>query len=789
MPTVADTVRPSPQAGPGLPRGTFRCAALGGFGDGCNSYAHAMAWYEDHLYISTTRNVLALLHNRSDDLKSWPVFPVRTARQDPYAEFDNRGRIWRYHPPSGRWERARISATDRAENGLDIPRFQGVRNLVPFQRETDAKPLLHALTWSPKGGPGPMLLRTADGLHFEELPIIGFAAQLYSTFRPLVALKGRLFTAPTGKTGSANAAGVAVVLESRDPETDPWKQVNEDDFGDPHNDSIFEMCAFNGHLYCGTLNRDGAQLWKSDVEGQPPYRWTRVLTRGAERGPHNEAICALEPFNGALYVGTGISNGGYDRKLGIGPAAVEVLRVWPDDSFDLIMGEGRVHEGRLIMPLSGIGPGFDSFFNAYLWRLCTHDGWLYAGTFSWSSLLPFIPMEKWPEEKRRMMDPQRMEEVMQITGGCDLWRSRDGETWLPVTTNGFNNRHNWGIRSMASTPYGLFVGTANPFGPDLNVPRPGGWQFQPNPRGGCEIWQGAASFADQPEPTSPLPPVEPLHPVQPLSPRLPAETAPRVRELIDELFAPDGWSAWGRWNRRDTLAAAQRDLLTDLLSFCHTPPQRVLLLDNAGPGGLYALREALPQAALTYAVPYRTPLPDLDPTLGTATDMLRVDRKGNLPLHTAPFDAILSLQTLARSRDSWAHIQALMSHLTPAVGLLALAEPVGGPPRRGWNIRAGNRSILPPHEIEERLKKLAPHVVVTDATTDVWHGFRSHLESFFFAKGLDSEIDQPLGQAIRDTLFGALQPVTAYIIAGLYRDGLPPADRAPSPSAGEPERR
>ena len=37
--------------------------------------------------------------------------------------------------------------------------------------------------------------------------------------------------------------------------------------------------------------------------------------------------------------------------------------------------------------------------------------------------------------------------------------------------NGFGNKFNWGIRTLASTPQGLMVGTANPFGPRVAVER------------------------------------------------------------------------------------------------------------------------------------------------------------------------------------------------------------------------------------------------------------------------------------------------------------------------------
>ena len=49
------------------------------------------------------------------------------------------------------------------------------------------------------------------------------------------------------------------------------------------------------------------------------------------------------------------------------------------------------------------------------------------------------------------------------TWGFDLLKSADGENFELVTDSGFNDKYNYGGRSIMATDYGLFVGTANPF--------------------------------------------------------------------------------------------------------------------------------------------------------------------------------------------------------------------------------------------------------------------------------------------------------------------------------------
>src|SRR5262249_5517247 len=160
--------------------------------------------------------------------------------------------------------------------------------------------------------------------------------------------------------------------------------VSDLGFGDPDNQTFFEMADFNGHLYVSTLNpHSGFQVWKTRG-GRKPYRWSRVITNGAFRGNLNEIAISMCVFDGALYVGTAIQHGGYARANAVGPAAPELIRIYPDDSWDLIVGRERWTPVGRKFPLSGRGPGFDNPFNGYFWRMIAHNGWLYLGTYKWA---------------------------------------------------------------------------------------------------------------------------------------------------------------------------------------------------------------------------------------------------------------------------------------------------------------------------------------------------------------------------------------------------------------------
>jgi hypothetical protein len=489
-------VKPLPeQAVPdwrGLTEADFRLVSENGFGDGLNSYPHSMAWYEGKLYVGTTRSIMQGTKSFTPppNLVPWPS----TSPEDIY-DSDRRVEIWRYDPLNGSWERVYLCPWVEGLDGKPAPRYMGLRGMTVFRGRNDPKPCLYVSTWAPyKAVDPPDILRSEDGVHFHNMPRPPFDPSVRS-FRTLQVFRGRIHTAPTGSNKGGvvqeNMSSEATVYATDDIEGQKWVATCQHGMGDRGNAAIFEMGVFDDHLYAGAANGRGYQLWKTDGRTGPPYRWTRVIERGAYRGPYNQGIACMQEFKGALYVGSGIGNGGYHRSIALGPAAGEVIRVYPDDSWDLIVGSPRMTPQGLKVPLSGYQPGFDNLFTGYVWRMAVHDGWLYAGTFSWVNSIPYLPANVWPEDVMRLINHWGAETLIQHYGGCALWRTFDGIRWEPVTLSGFGNKYNWGIRNFASTPHGLFVGTCNVYGPTIAVQRGTRWKYIPNPRGGCEIWLGS----------------------------------------------------------------------------------------------------------------------------------------------------------------------------------------------------------------------------------------------------------------------------------------------------------
>ncbi len=477
----------------GLGEADFRLTGPNGFGDGQNHYAHSMAVFEGRVYVGTTRAIIPAhkWNQLRPDIRPWPV-----DSPDFIYDIPRQAEIWCFDPAEDQWTRVYQAPLVPASRGnLQVPRYIGYRGIGVFQGASDHKPCLYVSTWAPQLTDPPDILRSEDGRHFAPAARPPFSPAVRS-FRTLQVFQGRVHTTPTSSSQGARKISDSIGSDSTIYATDDiqsadWQAANEEGFGSKANVTVFEMEEFNGHLYAATVNpKTGFELWKT-AGGDLPYRWTRVLARGAGRGVFNEVGVSLCAFRGALYVGTGVLNGGFHRATGIGPAAAEIIRVWPDDRWELIVGESRSTPQGLRYPLSGLGPGFEKLFNGYVWRMVVHDGWLYAGTFSWGQNLAYLPLHTWPPDAVALLDLWGRDWLTTHLGGAEVWRSADGEHWQPVTRNAFGNRYNWGIRNFASTPHGLFVATANPYGPTIAQQQTGGdWHYIDNHRGGCEIWLG-----------------------------------------------------------------------------------------------------------------------------------------------------------------------------------------------------------------------------------------------------------------------------------------------------------
>ena len=482
---------------PGLRAQHFRRVCTNGFGDRHNAYVYSSVWFDGHLYVGTSRANLCLLKFAMPyvHIDTWPVDCPHLNYTSKFERRWARGELWRYAPALDQWTRCYQSpmVVDPTDDCL-YSRDLGYRAMTVFQGESDARPAIYCASWSRSHGQGPEILRSRDGITFETLINPRFSSHdkdlVVTAIRTLVPYRGRLFTAPTGASkGNVNIAWNSLVFETRDPASGVWRSVNDPGFESaPEVAVVYELAVFHDYLYAGTGGLNGFQIWRTRAAGNPPYSWEKVLSHGAGRGALNQGAVSMMGFGDYLYVGTGIQNGGHDRRFNIGPAAAEIIRIHENGDWDIVVGNGR--DGK--EPISAMGAGFNNYFCGYMWRMGIHDGWLYVGTMDWTVILRYVDLEAKPYKSARLLAAAGVENFIAYQGGFDLWRTYDGENWLPVTRTGFDNPYNFGCRNIVSTPHGLFIGTANPFGPTAAVKVNGHWEYQDNPAGGLEVLLGSA---------------------------------------------------------------------------------------------------------------------------------------------------------------------------------------------------------------------------------------------------------------------------------------------------------
>lgn len=754
----------------GLTRADFRPLATNGFGDPHNSYPHSLTCFRDRLYVSTTRDNLVLVKLRYPFEVPVAAWPVRVPEN--LWDLDLRPQIWRYEPTNESWTKVYTSPLVRNPEGREVPMTIAFRSMTVFKGLSDPESAIYVPTIAPRQlRSGSVLMRSFDGERFEPLPEIGANLGLgtFAAFRALLPFEGRLFTAPlmAAVPGPANVAGVALVLVSSDPGQGTWEVANEPNFGDPNNISIFEMGAANGFLYVGTVNlAEGFQLWKTRVEGRPPYRWTRVLSRGAFRGRLNQGTAAMAAFGEHLYVSAGIQYGGYDRTNNVGPAAAELIRIAPDDSWDLIAGDPRDTPDGMKLPLSGYGAGFGNPFAGYFWRMCEHEGWLYVGTFDSSVFLSWHPRTNVPEYLRSIFDEGAIENFLQWFSGFDLWRSRDGVRWTPVSTNGLGNRFNYGARTMASTPYGLFLGATNPFGPEIAVRRSGGWGYEPNPAGGAEIWLGSTTRGDDRGRSRP-PELQLRDTIRGNGTR--KHDAFVCEALVRGYYGNTGYRHCGFWRGRIADAReACANLVEELLSFL--PEKRGTIVDvGCGRGATTAhLLRHYPAEAVTGISGEKHGFRACCRVAPAVRFLLGVPE---LPLSDASVDTVMCVEGIASLRAKGLALREMLRVLRPG-GHLVLADILFGEHAGG-----GGGCGLPGLTTPEAYRELLEHagfvnMQVVDATHECWTRYHQHRTIYFGLKTISRQIDVQLLDPLRDRLPAGRGGVSAYVLVAAQR---PPA--------------
>jgi hypothetical protein len=341
------------------------------------------------------------------------------------------------------------------------------------------------------------ILYTSDGVNFRTVARAGYPSNTVG-FRTMVCFTetgGRkmLVTTPVGKAGNAatfdpDRSDNPIVLANNSPTSDGWRNYSQMGMGNPDSGVIFTMYGFGQWLYAGVSNDvTGGELWRTKGCGfaQPACvpTWIRMFDRGGGRPPSSTGVVGNKGFsdmvahNGSLYLA--MSSPGLDLES----VRAELLRLRSDDTFEVLVGEPRLDYGangnaapsnpafpsnlRCGLPLEAInatggandcppttrrGAGWGNPGSAatgypegpqfYFWRLFNYA---YAAGNA-------------PKGDNRLYLGSAQGGTENSPPGFDVFASPNGVDWTTITQDGFGYWEQQGLRSIASSPYGLFVG-------------------------------------------------------------------------------------------------------------------------------------------------------------------------------------------------------------------------------------------------------------------------------------------------------------------------------------------
>lgn len=444
----------------------FQRVVTNGFGDPHNTWAWSMAWFNQKLYMGTGRDVGCI-----DQATSVPQVLRLLPQEQNAATNSSRcpadpkdlslaAEIWQYTPATKSWALVFQSpltipiGQDSSGSNIITARDIGFRGMTVFTEAdgtqalyvagvTSAHLFSNLAPYNTQGYPPPRILRTVDGINFTAVPQdpgtflgnITFNSPpgyQIASIRSMVVLNGTLYVTAT------NYGGIGYIIGSSNPSAgdNAWFAASPQPSAMP----VFDIAVFNNRLYAtgqAPANQTGYFVSYTDAQGQPPYTFQNVITNNGG-SPGKQIGVALKVFNNRLYVGTGLV------------LQSQVVAINPDNSWELAFGAAFVNpEGHSQTPISGVGSCFDNKFTEQVWVMDVVPSGAHRGLYvsQWDGSVNY---DKY----------YQLGNLAEPDWGADVLTTNDGVHWTAVTTTGFGDGLNYGIRSLASTPFGNFMGTA-----------------------------------------------------------------------------------------------------------------------------------------------------------------------------------------------------------------------------------------------------------------------------------------------------------------------------------------
>lgn len=424
-----------------------------------------MAELGDYIYVGTGRNIAWFAVNLLAVGAKAPLLISTT-------EMDNNAEIWRYKKDdSENWERVY-----KAKPGDNI---SGFRYMITHAAK-NSTPALYAASFSNKNNSnGVIILKTTDGSNWSKVG--GFLEG--GSSRAMASFNDTLYVS-TVSSSSGIGGEKSLLYASNDPEFFDFELVI--DYDDPNYiegknpvGGIDNMAVFNNKLYVSVNTNEGLEVWRSNGDTPKLNEWTKVIDKGFGEGLNKNSM-AMGVYKDQLYVST---VKGFPMVLII-PMGSEMVRIDKNDNWELIVGGDPIEKtdpvtGVRGKSLSGYSGGFFNPFNVYIWQINEFKGNLLATTFDHGTnieVLRDIALANKDSLVDRVGETvydliiKLYDKILEIfkkihyQRGFDMFSSKDGIHFMPVTLDGIDNGNNYGGRILfVDSQNKLYVGTANPY--------------------------------------------------------------------------------------------------------------------------------------------------------------------------------------------------------------------------------------------------------------------------------------------------------------------------------------
>lgn len=287
-------------------------------------------------------------------------------------------------------------------------------------------------------------------------------------------------------------------------------------FGRNENQYIWRMQKFDGKLYIGTFDTASllepiGQFSNGDIIDMTPEEWDSQVQR--LRDLLNHLLDKKSPDDPIVPVNT-LADDDSNEAVDVDDEKTEVAKGFGDLSDALedaagglcdqaaTMSQDFEDDAAYVQKIDGEIAYFKSFADQYQDMLDSYESLKQQYEDAYGTELP----SDIQDALDKLLSEENLKKLQSVLTcmcylrdaerGFDMYVTKDGVNFTTLTTNGFNDPYNHGLRTFAVTNQGLCLGTANPFY-------------------GCQVWIQRKENSENPVDPGTPDPTEPTDPSQP----------------------------------------------------------------------------------------------------------------------------------------------------------------------------------------------------------------------------------------------------------------------------------